>query len=117
MKDDIARAVETELIQLSGQLTEPGEHECLRCYLLRMLNEFGCDGTHRWTRRWRDLRAPGLRSLLGKLERLGACCCDCEVVFNVYPVYPESDRLLPCAGQLHSDSAAPCDLRRLRRSA
>ena len=117
MKDDIASAVETELLELSGQLTEPGEHECLRCYLLRMLKEFGCDGTHRWTRRWRDLRAPSARGLLRKLERLGACCCDCEVIFNVYPAYPVSGGLLPCGGQFQPGSAAPCDLRHHRRSA
>ncbi len=49
MTDDIADAVEAELIALAGLLTEPMERECLRCFLLRMLNEFGCDGTHRWT--------------------------------------------------------------------
>ena len=46
--DNIASAVEAELLELSGLLTEPGEHECLRCYLLRMINEFGCDGQHRF---------------------------------------------------------------------
>jgi hypothetical protein len=116
MNDDIASAVETELVELSGQLTEPGEHECLRCYLLRMLKEFGCNGSHRWTKRWRDLRAPSARGLPRKLERVGGCC-DCEVICNVYPDYPESGRLLPCAGQFQPGSAAPCDLRPLRRSA
>jgi len=59
MADNVADLVETELAELSQRLTEPGERECLRCYLLRMISEFGCDGTHRWTVRWRDLRAPG----------------------------------------------------------
>ena len=65
--DSIAFAVEAELAELSGILTEPAEHECLRCYLLRMIGEFGCDGTHRWTIRWRDLRAPRVTGLVRRL--------------------------------------------------
>ena len=48
-------ALETDLAETSRRLTDPGERECLRCYLVRMLADFGCDGTHRWTERWRDL--------------------------------------------------------------
>jgi hypothetical protein len=114
---NIASVVEAELIELSGMLTEPGEHECLRCYLLRMIHEFGCDGQHRWTTRWRDLRAPGSRSLLRRLKQLGGCCCDCEVLMNVFPDYPATDEPLPCAGQRLPGSAAPCNLSGLRRTA
>lgn len=117
MTDDIAGTVEAELIELSGQLTEPDEDECLRCYLLRMLHEFGCDGQHRWTARWRDLCAPETRGLIRRLERVGGCRCDCEVLLSVYPEYPSAIALLPCAGQPRPGSAAPCDLRQLRRSA
>jgi Protein of unknown function (DUF2695) len=116
MMDDIAEAVEAELIALSSVLTEPGDRECLRCFLLRMISEFGCDGRHRWTIRWRDLRAPLATSLLGKLEELGGRC-DCEVLLNVFPQYPRSGQLLPCAGQQQPGSAVPCDLRVLRRTA
>lgn len=116
-KDNIASAVEAELIELSSLLTEPGEHECLRCYLLRMINEFGCDGQHRWTIRWRDLRAPRSTGLIRRLQRLGGVCCDCETLLNVFPDYPDSPALLPCAGQRQAGSSAPCDLRQLRRSA
>jgi Protein of unknown function (DUF2695) len=115
--DNVASAIEAELVELSGLLTEPGEHECLRCYLLRMIYEFGCDGTHRWTIRWRDLRAPGARDLVRRLQRLGGCCCDCEVLLNVYPDYPQADAPLPCSGQPRPGSSAPCSLRRLRRTA
>jgi hypothetical protein len=52
MAHSLADAVEAELVRLGQMLTEPGQRECLRCYLIRMLNEFGCDNTHRWTRRW-----------------------------------------------------------------
>lgn len=116
MGESIADAVEAELIELSGLLTEPGERECLRCYLLRMVNEFGCDGGHRWTIRWRAERAPQATGLLRKLSELGGCC-DCEVLLNVFPHYPDTDRLLPCAGQPQPGSAVPCDLRLARRSA
>jgi hypothetical protein len=115
--DNFAAAVEAELVELSGLLTEPRERECLRCYLLRMINEFGCDGRHRWTTRWRDLRAPGAAGLVRRLQRLGGVCCDCEVLLNVFPGYPDADELLPCAGQRQPGSLAPCDLRQLRRSA
>jgi hypothetical protein len=116
MTDSIADTVEAELVTLSDVLTEPAERECLRCFLLRMLNEFGCDGTHRWTIRWRDVRAPKASRLSRRLTELGGCC-DCEVVLNVFPYYPEGSGLRPCAGQQQPGSAAPCDLRVLRRTA
>jgi hypothetical protein len=116
MTDNIADAVQAELLALSGALTEPAERECLRCFLLRMLNEFGCDGRHRWATRWRELRAPQARRLLRRLSELGGCC-DCEVLLNVFPHYPDGGGLLPCAGQSQPGSAAPCDLRPLRRTA
>ena len=117
MAKSVADAVEAELADLSRQLTEPAERECLRCFLLRMISEFGCDGTHRWTVRWRNARAPRARGLVARLQRRGGCCCDCEVLINVFPDYPDTTELLPCAGVLRAGSAAPCDLRSLRRSA
>lgn len=116
MNDNIAEAVEEELRALSGVLTEPGDRECLRCFLLRMISEFGCDGTHRWASRWRDERAPLASGLLARLEQLGGCC-DCEAVMNVFPQYPSAVRLLPCAGQPRLGSAVPCDLSVMRRTA
>lgn len=116
MTEDIAAAVETELVQLSCQLTEPGERECLRCYLLRMLAEFGCDCTHRWTIRWREQCAPQAAELVRRLQELGGFC-DCEVVLNVFPGYLPVDGPLPCAGQPRAGSALPCAVEPLRRSA
>jgi hypothetical protein len=116
MTQSIVDKVEAEVTWLSRRLTEPGERECLRCFLLRMIDEFGCDGTHRWTERWRAERAPRARGLLRRLAQLGGCC-DCEVVMNVYPDYPDTGHLLPCAGQPQTGSAGPCDLGTLRRSA
>ena len=116
MKDDIAEVVEAELVALAGALTEPDDRECLRCFLLRMLRDFGCDGSHRWAIRWRDVRAPLATGLLTRLAELGGGC-DCEVLMNVFPHYPTSRRLLPCAGQPQQGSAVPCDLEVLRRTA
>jgi uncharacterized protein DUF2695 len=116
MSDITPEAIEQELSLLAGRLTEPGGAECLRCYLIRMVNEFGCDGTYRWTIRWRDVRAARPGSLLRRLELRGGCC-DCEVLMNVFPDYPPADRPLPCAGVPRPGSAQPCQLRSLRRSA
>jgi hypothetical protein len=117
MNDDLPGIVETELAELSRRLTDPGERECLRCYLVRMISEFGCDGTHRWTVRWRDLRSPRARGLVQRMQRRGGCCCDCEVIFNVFPDYPDTDKILPCAGVSRPGSAVPCQLTPLRKSA
>lgn len=116
MADEISQAVETELADLAERLTAPGRTECLRCFLLRMITEFGCDGTYRWTIRWRDIRAAQPGGLLGQLARRGGCC-DCEVLMNVYPDYPPVSVPLPCAGVPRPGSSRPCDLRQLRKSA
>ncbi len=115
MADDISRAVESEIADLAERLTAPGRAECLRCYLLRMITEFGCDGTYRWTVRWRDVRAAKPGVLLGQLERRGGCC-DCEVLMNVFPGYPPVSVALPCTGTGRAGSWRACNLG-LRRSA
>ena len=116
MADDRSRDVETELADLAERLTAPGSAECLRCFLLRMITEFGCDGTFRWTIRWRDVRSAQRAKLLDRLARRGGFC-DCEVLMNVYPDYPPVNAALPCAGVPKPGSSRPCDLRQLRRSA
>jgi hypothetical protein len=116
MADELARAVESEIADLAERLTAPGPDECLRCFLLRMITEFGCDGTYRWTIRWRDVWAAQPRSLLNQLSRRGGYC-DCEVLMNVFPDYPQVSALLPCAGVARSGSWRSCNLRQLRKSA
>ena len=93
----------------SSSNPDPGDDECLRCYLRRMLVISGCDGTHRWTLRWRDARAPRAMSLLSRLADSGGICCDCEVIFNVWPDYPQTEDLLPCAGT-DPGCIDPCEL-------
>ena len=116
MADDMSREVETELADLAERLTAPGRAECLRCFLLRMITEFGCDGTFRWTIRWRDVCAGQPGKLLDQLAGRGGYC-DCEVLVNVYPDYPPVDVALSCAGVPKPGSSRPCDLRRLRKTA
>src|SRR5258706_12953794 len=91
MADNVADVVEAELAELSQRLTEPGERECLRCYLLRMISEFGCDGSHRWTVRWRDLRAPRARGLVQRMQRRGGGGVRGEDEFKPLPDYPATD--------------------------
>lgn len=38
MADNVADLVEAELAELSQRLTDPGERECLRCYLKRRMH-------------------------------------------------------------------------------
>lgn len=117
MPQDLSAVIEAEIAALAQRLIEPGETECIRCYLLRMITEFGCDGTHRWTVSWRDLRAAQPGGLLRQLQLRGGSGCDCEVLLNVFPDYPPSAGLLPCAGVSRPGSARPCDLRALRKTA
>src|SRR5258708_17723266 len=107
MADNVGDLVEAELAELSQRLTAPGERECLRCYLLRMISEFGCDGSHRWTVRWRDLRAPRARGLVQRMQRRGGCWCDSEVVFDLFPDYPHTAPVLPCAPGVRAGLAVP----------
>jgi Protein of unknown function (DUF2695) len=109
MADDMSQAVEAEIVNLAERLTAPGHDECLRCFLLRMITEFGCDGTYRWTIRWRDVRASQPAVLLRQLKQRGGCC-DCEILINVFPDYPAVARLLPCAGVPRPGSSRPCAL-------
>jgi hypothetical protein len=112
----IVEEAEATVQRLSRQLTEPGERECLRCFLLRMINEFGCDSTHRWALRWQAEQAPRARGLVRRLEQLGGSC-DCQVFYTIFPDYPPVPALLPCAGMPQAGSAAPCQLRPLRGAA
>ncbi len=81
-----------ELRTLPAAAAMPFPVECLACYVWRMLDEFGCNATLRWTRRWRDARAPRATALERRLARAGGCC-DCELFLNVWVprVVPSSE--------------------------
>lgn len=122
--------------ELAAELTRVREGECLCCYVARQLDQYPCDGTHRNAVRYRDASAPRATALYGRLSRLGACCCDCELFLNGYEPHaafwtPEHDvdddgvtlvieatppeQRAPCAG-VRRGSVRPCsNWVRLRR--
>ena len=97
----------------------PRRTDCLACYLHRALRRSGCDGTltltHEWQAHQRALRRR-TGGLTAWLRRRGGYC-DCEVLMNVFPDYPDVPELLPCSGVGRSGSPRPCDLGTLRNSA
>jgi hypothetical protein len=78
---EIDQYAEQYVRSLARSLTRPGACECLACYVLRMLNEFGCDSTLRWAAAFRDERAPRATALEGRLGNMGGFC-DCEIFLN-----------------------------------
>jgi hypothetical protein len=109
-----------ELRTLPGAVATPFPVECLSCYVWRMLDEFGCNATLRWARRWRDARAPRATALERRLARRGGFC-DCELFLNVW--MPKASQAVeisgrgtsnpspmePCRG-VRRGSAQPCGL-------
>lgn len=115
----LADEAEQYLRILAEPDSEPGEHECLACYVARMLTAHGCDTTLRWAKRFRDLRVPTATALERRLGSVGGYC-DCEILLNGYGLVREllvrdidTDELEPpavppvCAGVRRS-SAKPC---------
>ncbi|SDC47953.1 Protein of unknown function [Geodermatophilus telluris] len=110
--------MEQHLAAVGVALTAPEPAEGVLCYAERMLTGFGCDGTLRWARRWRDLRVP---RATGQERRLGSRGghCDCEVFLNGWtlredlwvddedgaPTWPAERP--PCAG-VGPRSSQPC---------
>ena len=68
----------------ASQVLTPGAAECLVCYVDRLLEQHGCDNTHRFTEQYRAASAPRHTALVKRLARMGACCCDCEIFLNAY---------------------------------
>lgn len=105
--DDLAEQLVRELAQA---LTTPRPQECLACFVARMLEEFACDGTLRFARRFRDLAAPRATALERRLQDRGGFC-DCEIFGNAYqPSYRlriGDHEVLPCIG-VRRGSTAPC---------
>ena len=93
---DAGALAEQHVREVSDQLTTPRSPECLLCYLNRMMHEFGCDGTLRWSKLWGDRQRPKQFSRR-RLERQGGFC-DCEVIMNVFrsDVEDLTDLAAPC---------------------
>ena len=78
---DIDEYAEQYVRVLARVLTSPQPHECLLCYVLRMLNEFGCDTSLRFAVAYRDQKAPRATALEDRLGNMGGFC-DCEIFLN-----------------------------------
>ncbi len=97
---------------------EPQDRECLVCFVARLVEEFGCDSSLLWARRFRDLRSPSATSLEQRyVERL--VVCDCLVVSEAHQPVRElmvrdvhtdelewPARLPPCAGVRRTNTRA-----------
>ena len=96
--------------ELSQKLFDIEPAECLICYVDRQLSQFGCDGTHRFTLHYRDRAAPRATALLRNLSQMGACCCDCEILYNAYQrvrELREAEETPRCLG-VRRGSTQPC---------
>ncbi len=108
MDTDAATFAEGYLANLQTTLTAPRDRECLACYVSRVVDEFGCDGSLRWSLHWRDACAPRATALADRLADRGGFC-DCEVLLNVYrDRQPEDGRPEACAGVSRRGSTRPC---------
>jgi hypothetical protein len=120
--------VERLVREWATELTAVREGECLCCYVARQLEEYPCDNTHRHAFRYRDAMAPRATAFRRQLDRVGACCCDCELFLNGYTPHPRfwtpehevehdgvtvvfdaepPDPLPPCSG-VRRGSVQPC---------
>lgn len=86
MTTSLVQDTESHLRQLTAELTAPHEHECLLCYVFRML-EHGCADL-RWVRHYRDVMAPRATGLEKRLGRMGGFC-DCEIFMNSFEPAPQ----------------------------
>jgi uncharacterized protein DUF2695 len=103
--------VDQHLSLLAETLTAVHKNECLYCYLVRMLDAFGCpSGSHRWTEHWIGAQPRRADWVLGWAQRSGGCCCDCEVVMNVFRRDVRTERrhlVLRCAASCAPGEALP----------
>lgn len=119
MEAGVQGQVERELLTVADALATPLPVECLLCYVWRMLDAYGCNATLRWSRRWRDAKAPRATALERRLARRGGFC-DCEIFLNGWdsrsrgyavagePAVGPPEQLLVCAG-VRRGSAQPCE--------
>jgi hypothetical protein len=117
---DLTTEAERFTAQLADELLAIRPRECIACYVLRMLHRYDCNGSRRFALRWRDQRAPRATALERRLAAMGACCCDCELLLNVWQTsealdvwnvvlqrYEPPQRMPTCAGG-RPRSTKPC---------
>lgn len=120
--DDAERYVAALAAELA---TAPDEDACVLCSTVSLLRRFGCDGSLRWVRRYRDRLCPRATALVRRMEARGGFC-DCEVCTNGWSLRGDlltrdasgrgrwPDVLPRCAG-VGRGSARPCALWEPRR--
>lgn len=97
--------LEAELRALAHNITEPHERECSLCYVLRMLNQFGCTGL-RWTNAYVRQRAPKVTGFQKRLGDRGGFC-DCEIFLNAYR--PRPGVLIRCRADCEDCDDGECE--------
>jgi hypothetical protein len=116
---------ERHVAALADELTTPTEGECVLCFAFSMLGKFGCDGSLRWVRRWRDVLRPRATGLERQMGSRGGYC-DCEVFFNAWDLLPDLmvrdtaedldwPPVMPACAGVGVRSARPCALWEPRR--
>lgn len=123
----VIRDAEEYLALVVDEVLAPHPAECVLCYVVRMLDEHGCDNTLRWTSRFRELRSPRASALEDRMRAVGGCC-DCEIFMNGFGLRREhlvrdldTDELMEpehppsCAGVGRLDSTKPCAVWERRR--
>jgi hypothetical protein len=107
----IADEAESFLRRRQAEITTPGEGECLCCYVMRQLDEFGCDNRLRHALHYRDVLAPRATGLAASLSRMGGYC-DCELFMNGYQLRGEDSdaprAVLPACVGVRRGSVTPC---------
>jgi hypothetical protein len=66
---------------IAADLTDVEDGECVYCYVARMMRQHGCDTSLRFTRHFRDQRAPRATAIERRMGQLGGFC-DCEIFLN-----------------------------------
>lgn len=94
--------LENQLPRLPEPL--PLDGECLPCFVHRMLNH-ECLGL-KWTKAYRDTRAPRATAIERKFAELGGHC-DCEVIANVYRMAP-GQWVLPVPHEFRGTPSPAC---------
>lgn len=72
--------LEREIELMSSWVVRVRAHECLACYVFRMVDEYDCMGS-RFMLEYREQAAPLATALLRRMARQGAFC-DCELFLN-----------------------------------
>lgn len=109
--DAFVDEVERLLMAASINLTTPAPGECLLCFTARMVEEFDCDSTLRWARRYRELRAPRATGLERRLTAVGGYC-DCEIFVNGFGLTSTPRRTVDQEGELRVELPACSGVRR-----